>query len=570
MPTIIGAQDNGQAKTLADAFSRFADSTWGSGAQSAALRNAQTQEAQQRAYQLSDQNRREADLQKSLEAGIDPRDPHQLALAVATGKIDKLQAARLYQTANTAGATAPVTQAAQIGAGQSYGNTFGDAAMKDATTRRGQDIGLKGTMYSADSTARTAERGQDITKGTTERGQDITAGTARDVEKMRGENAQQTELLKQGAEIIQVPDPTSPSGFRNVTRAQAAGMPGAVGSDVVKGMVLGQSFGLGGPQAPQQPALPNPSFDGTALPTPPGLMGGQSFPVQAPNGNNLTATVARPQPTTMSDPTTWSPDQRSMMGLPTGHTEFLHPETGEHGVSQDGGQTIVTDSGQRVPVAGSGFAAVGGPTAFTDVQAMNARRDVLQNPDFAEPTPQTSQVMSDLANLPPGAARDAAGLLNGVAGLTGLNAFLPGGEVGADTNRAAQRLAIFNNQMKRAFKNSEAFGVKEQRSVDDLLPGNGIFTNPVTESKKLPELYKFLADQRSMLRQQIKSVPAAEIPKVLAALQDNAKAMKMLTSPKWGSGDAGAPAPTQGGGVPAPAAPQAPAGGQADPLGIRG
>lgn len=61
----------------------------------------------------------------------------------------------LGQTAQRFGAQDPRTQAAQVGAGQSYSTTFGASQMADSTDRRGQDIASGDNRYNVDR--RTAE-----------------------------------------------------------------------------------------------------------------------------------------------------------------------------------------------------------------------------------------------------------------------------------------------------------------------------------------------------------------------------------------------------------------------------
>lgn len=527
MPIIIGNQNN-QNNEIADSMARVADSIWGKGAMQASLLGAQTDAERQRAYQLSDENKRRALVQSMASGNL--HDPNLRAAAIALGPdaVKALSAGNVFATA-VPGADPNAVTSAQLGAMMPTEQTVGGYSRK-LNLERENNIRNNDTSIRTNAATNTSQEAQNAARIASTRA---------------------TEEWKDNNSLVQ------DRNGNYVLKRNAPGTPGLMTPQQVVGGAMSEAM------AAPQPTVDRPQPTILSGPSPTAGSNGQLSPpptMANPTPRDLTNTVVRPQPTVMGAaeklqnmPT----DFRAAAGLPTGHMEFLGPD-GAHAISLDGGQTMVLDgTNQRVPVQGSGFAAVGGQTAYQDVAGERQRQHLLNSQDYAEPTPETSQAMADLYNMPPGAVVDAGNIANNIAGFTGLNNYLPGGEIGGDAQRQVQRAGIVKNQLLRTFQNSQAFGIKEQGNVGQLIQSPSLFSNPVTLSKQIPTIFNFLVDQRRQLKEKLKYATPDQIGKFGEALADNDRALRLLTNPQWGGGDAapaagGAPPPSAAGGAPAP------------------
>lgn len=514
MPIIIG-NNNNQGNEIADAAARLADNLWGKGAMQSQLLGAQTLAEQQRAYGLSDENKRRAAIQ------ADPYGAAALAAAAALGKggVDGVTAARLANAAANPNSSPTDLTRAGLAAGQPMRDTVGGFTMEQGTTRRGQDLTYKSTT----------------------RGQDVNAQTQRDVAGIQGTNQLNLERAKQDAEPINVIDENGRTVVVSRADAIRRGLQPIMSKDqVVGGMIQGYNARRNSPptmpsqQGTTTAPLKGPSFDINGPLSPPSTMA-------APNGRDLTTTVDRPQPPVLQPNLMLGPDAPLGIQEAVGERATNIPmlETGgmrRQGVSRDGGQTVTLGDGTTVPA--QGFLPAGPESAIAQGRLGNiVQSDQTWMQKNPQASPEKSGAMKAILALG-GPQQLGVNEINRALGATGLSKVITP-LVGQDIAAAQTNLNVWNEQMIRGLGVSSDPGQKEQRRIyENLLPGDSFLNNPAVEAMKIPALANALVQRNEVLHRQLASVADPSSPmlgKLQQDIAENEKALDMLTNPNWGS-----------------------------------
>lgn len=191
--------------------------------------------------------------------------------------------------------------------------------------------------------------------------------------------------------------------------------------------------------SPQQPALPGAAPQQPTMAPPAAAPQTQlAQPASAPPEPAgippvVQQALAQPAPAEAPIPATsaMTPDQRSLVGLPTNVQSYQHPQTGEIAVSHDGGLTMTAPDGKRKLVAGSGFMPVSHEAALGQARTNSAITQAA-TPLPAPPTEYPQSAMD--ASKAAGADAVIQHEWNKIYGA------LTGGEVGANFNRARENL----------------------------------------------------------------------------------------------------------------------------------
>ncbi|MPZ19568.1 MAG: hypothetical protein GEV06_16855 [Luteitalea sp.] len=216
---------------------------------------------------------------------------------------------------------------------------------------------------------------------------------------------------------------------------------------------------------------------------------------------------------------------------------MTNPLTHEAGISYDGNRTVTKADGSTVPATG-GWLPTDPRVAVGEARTEQENQRLTQ--PLATPPAETSAAAADAFSTtgPVAFGQAEANRLWGM--ITGGYA----GEVGANIERSRARLNLMNQTIMRAFKSSSRgeFPVEEQRRVMALLPGDAFLKNPVSEANKIGTLVDQLSTENQRLREVlVRTAPGRLREQYQAALNDNEKALGMLTEPADG-----APAAPQG------------------------
>lgn len=292
------------------------------------------------------------------------------------------------------------------------------------------------------------------------------------------------------------------------------------------------------------------------VPTKEQAIGDLLSPQQPTPQPDATASVA--PPTAPASPrasrlSALTPDQRSLVGLPTQVQSYQHPQTGEVATSQDGGQTLTKSDGSRVPANGSGFMPVSHEAALQQVQQNNIRTQASQ-PPAATPDPAQSAAAQD-ARATAGIGPEIAEHANTLVGATGLGAvgnYLFGTpEVAPSIERARSAQDIRNNEARTALLASPGRqAIQQQKWVNDLLPQDHAMANPETEAQKVPQIVGALKADLDNERRVVQDIntPAPERIAANQRMHKLTNAIRLFTAPPEGATPAAsqaAPAPQQ-------------------------
>lgn len=231
------------------------------------------------------------------------------------------------------------------------------------------------------------------------------------------------------------------------------------------------------------------------------------------------------------------PDRRSMLGLPTTVQNFVHPQSGATGTSQDNGQTITLPDGTRVSAVGSGFQP-------TSAEAnVGVTRDNLVKRSAATPLvipDATNSAAAADANTTTGIvpfiqkhANATIGALPG--GSTVLEAATGSPEIGAGTERARSAQEVRLQQARSTLLGAAGrASVQAQKWVHELLPDGSALDNPATAAQKIKTVVSALAadhEQERTLVNDPNTLPA-ERQRLVAHMHQIEATIKLFTSPQ--------------------------------------
>lgn len=237
---------------------------------------------------------------------------------------------------------------------------------------------------------------------------------------------------------------------------------------------------------------------------------------------------------------TLTPDQRSIVGLPTAIQSYQHPQTGDTAISQDGGLTLSRGDGSKIPLAASGYMPVGNQEALTQ-QQQNNLRTAASGPAPAFPDPANSAAAADArkVNGLDAFVQEHANTAVGATGLGAVGKYLGiGGEVGPGVERARSAQEIRNNEARTAMLAAPGRqGVQQQKWVNELLPEASGWANPETEAQKVPQIVGALKADYDNERRVIADIntPPADRIAAQARMQKLQHAITLFSQPAEGA-----------------------------------
>ncbi len=292
-----------------------------------------------------------------------------------------------------------------------------------------------------------------------------------------------------------------------------------------------------------------------------GVLGAMLRRYAAGNAPTDVASAAPNAPQPQGNPFAGVPPQmQHVMGVGMPPQSMVHPQTGQTGVSYDGGQNIVDSTGRTVPA--TGFLPVGQETALGQARDNNVRATAAQ--PLQIPNPANSQAAADAARssgLGPKAGtilNDELGAIPGMPSV--INAISGSPQIAPGVQDARQKQDIRNNEARSVLLSAPGRQTTQaQKWVNELLPQGDAFTNPATEAAKIPKIVGALQADYAHIQAAAtdpNTMPADRV-KLTQQMRQIENTIRLYTEPQAGAPPAAAPA--------APAAPTA--GAQPQPAG---
>lgn len=225
---------------------------------------------------------------------------------------------------------------------------------------------------------------------------------------------------------------------------------------------------------------------------------------------------------------------------------FINPKTNTVAVSFDGGSWGVTDGGDWMPLRSGAWVPAGPENAVSESRLEMLKAHAARgNPNLTNRDPLTGTVAKS-AYKATGADAFGQEHVNALLGSLGVTRLFGAGEIGPDYERARSNLEVFRQTAKNAFVNSPTFPIKEQKAIDEMLPGAAPLANPESQARKVGTIFSYLSADNDRLRRVIQTATdPTTANRANQALIENEKAIEMLTR------GAGTEAPPASRGAPA-------------------
>jgi hypothetical protein len=228
------------------------------------------------------------------------------------------------------------------------------------------------------------------------------------------------------------------------------------------------------------------------------------------------------------------PQAQHVLGVGMTPQPMVHPQTGRTGVSYDGGQTIVDETGRATPA--TGFLPVGQETALSQARDNNVRAGASR--PLVVGNPASSQAAADARNTTGIGAKAATVFNDDFGALPGVPAVLKATtgspEVAPSIQRSRAQQDIRNNQARAVLLGAPGRQtVQAQKWVNDLIPQGDAFANPATEAAKIPTIVNALQGDHEQLRQiaiDPNTLPAERV-KVTQQMHTIENTIRMYTDP---------------------------------------
>jgi hypothetical protein len=475
MPRIVNAYEPTSA--LGDSLQKLGESIYGDQAQKELYR------------QKAIEARRGNDNADSFATAVRDGDKNNIAYYGALGNhtgADTGQFNLVSRTNHATGMDDPSVGLAQLGAGGSAASTFagqGRSLANDSSIAAGHD---------ATSRANNAD-----SNTTTLKANDMTSQRQAD-----------TQLAIAGRTLAPVDNGDGTAHYDTSTNAAAGHMAVPVTKEGVLGAML-KRYAAGNAPTSVADASPNAPADPAATPAP---------------------TTPQPQ----ANPFSGMPQQiQHLIGVGMPPQSMVHPVTGQTGVSYDGGQNIVDNTGRTIPA--TGFLPVGqeaaGQARDNNVRAGAANPLVVQSP-------VNGQAAAD-ADRTAGLGPKVGTMLNNELGaIPGVPAIMQGAwgspEVAPGVQRAREQQEVRNNQARAVLLGAPGRQTTQaQKWVNELLPQGDAFTNHNTEAAKIPTIVNALQGDHEQLRQLAidpNTLPAERV-KATQQMHQIENTLRMYTDP---------------------------------------
>jgi hypothetical protein len=495
MPRVINAYADNSA--IGDSLSKLGDAIYGDQAQKEVYR--------QKAFGL----KRENDNAEPLAAAVRDGNPNNIGyygvLAGKTGQ-DAGDFNRLAAANHATNFDDPRLAISMMGAGGSAGNT---------AIGQGRALANDRSIAGAHDATSRANNADTMANNITTTG--MNNNTTLSAEDMRSKRAADTQLAIDGRTSVPVDNGDGTSHYDTKTNAASGNLAVPVTKEGVLGAML-RKYAAG--NAPTDVASTAPNAGAPAS-----------------TGNPFAAIP---------------PQVQHVLGVGMPPQSMVHPQTGQTGVSYDGGQNIVDATGRVVPA--TGFLPVGQEAALGQARDNNVRASAAA--PLSVPNPATSQAAADAAKTSGIGPAIQTDLNHTFGAIPGAPAVIKGAfgspEIAPDTQRARQSQDVRNNQARAVLLGAPGRQtVQAQKWVNELIPQGDMFSNPATEAAKIPTIVGALQGDYEQLRQVAidpNTMPADRV-KTTQQMRQIESTIRMYTDP----------GPTPGA-QPAAATPQAAAG----------
>lgn len=234
------------------------------------------------------------------------------------------------------------------------------------------------------------------------------------------------------------------------------------------------------------------------------------------------------------------PQVQHVLGVGMPPQSMVHPQTGQTGVSYDGGQNIVDGSGRTIPA--TGFLPVGQEAALGQARDNNVRKQA--SAPLVVPTPANSAAAADASRssgLGPALGTDLNHTFGAIPGAPSVFQGAFGSpQIAPGVQDARQNQDIRNNQARAVLLGAPGRQTTQaQKWVNELLPQGDAFSNPATEAAKIPKIVGALQgdwNQLQTVATDPNTLPADRV-KVTQQMRQIENTIRLYTEP---------PAPTAG------------------------